>query len=159
MGRIVAPFGVKGWIKVEPWTAAAQNLLAYPAWWIGEGEDWQERKVGESRTQGRMVVARFDGCADRDAAVALRGKQVAVPRAQLPRPQPNEYYWADLIGLRVVNEAGQDFGQVVRILETGANDVLVVQGGRERLIPFIADTIAAIDLQGGLMRVNWDADY
>jgi 16S rRNA processing protein RimM len=159
MGRIVAPFGVKGWIKVEPWTAAAKNLLAYPAWWIGDGEHWQERQVGESRTQGRMVVARLDGCSDRDAAAELRGKQVAVPRERLPQPQSNEYYWADLIGLRVVNEAGRDFGQVVRILETGANDVLVVQGERERLIPFIADAIAAVDLQGGVMRVNWDPDF
>jgi len=159
MGRIVAPFGVKGWVKIDPYTAAAKNLLAYPKWLIGDGAHWQERKVGEARTQGRMVVARFDGCDDRDAADRFRGKQIAVPREQLPKARPNEYYWADLIGLRVVNEAGRDFGQVVRILETGANDVLVVQGERERLIPFIADAIAAVDLQDGLMRVNWDADF
>lgn len=159
MGRIVAPFGVQGWIRIEPWTAAAKNLLAYPKWWLGDGESWQERTVAEARTQGRGVVARLEGCDDRDTAAGFRGREVAVPREQLPKAQANEYYWADLIGLRVVNEAGRDFGQVVRILETGANDVLVVQGERERLIPFIADVIAAVELQDGLMRVNWDPDF
>jgi len=159
MGRIVAPFGVQGWVKVEPLTAAPKNLLAYPQWWIGDGTNWQEHEVAEGRTQGRIVVARLAGCSDRDQAAGFRGTQVAVPREKFPQAQPNEYYWADLIGLRVVNEAGLDFGRVVRILETGANDVLVVQGERERLIPFIADAIAAVDLQDGLMRVNWDADF
>jgi 16S rRNA processing protein RimM len=159
MGRIVAPFGVKGWIKIEPWTAAAKNLLTYPKWWIGDGDGWQERTVDEARTQGRTVVARLEGLDDREAAAGLRGRQVAVPREQLPKAQPNEYYWSDLIGLKVVNEAGRDLGQVVRILETGANDVLVVQGERERLIPFIADVIAAVELQDGLMRVNWDPAF
>jgi 16S rRNA processing protein RimM len=159
MGRIVAPFGIQGWIKVDPWTEAAKNLLAYPKWWVGDDNGWQERTVAEARTQGRTVVARLEGCGDRDEAAGLRGRQVAVPREQLPQAQANEYYWADLIGLRVVNEAGRDFGQVVRILETGANDVLVVQGERERLIPFIAEVIAAVELQDRLMRVNWDADF
>ena len=159
MGRIVAPFGIKGWIKIEPWTAAAKNLLTYPSWWIGDGAEWQERTLAEGRTQGNMLVARLDGCDDRDAADALRGRQVAVDRDRLPRAEPNEYYWADLIGLRVVNEAGRDFGRVVRILETGANDVLVVEGERERLIPFIADVIAAVEMQDGLVRVNWDPDF
>jgi len=159
MGRIVAPFGVKGWLKVEPFTAAAKNLLAYPTWWIGEGSDWEERAVTEARAQGRMVVARIAGCDDRDAAAGYRGRQVGIPRQQLPEAQANEYYWADLIGLGVVNGAGRDFGMVVRIFETGANDVLVVQGERERLIPFIAEVIAAVDLPAGLIRVNWDADF
>jgi 16S rRNA processing protein RimM len=159
MGRIVAPFGIQGWVKVDPLTAEPKNLLAYPEWWVGDGTDWQEHEVAEARTQGRIVVARLAGCGDRDKAAGFRGRQVAVDRQRLPKAQPNEYYWADLIGLRVVNEAGRDFGQVVRILETGANDVLVVQGERERLIPFIADAIAAVDLQGGVMRVNWDADF
>ena len=159
MGRITAPFGVRGWLKIQPYAAEARNLLAYPAWWVGDGTDWREYAVKEARTQGRAVVARIEGCEDRDAAAALRGREIAVPRADLPAPQPNEYYWADLIGLDVVNGAGQQFGRVTRIMETGANDVLVVQGERERLIPFIADAIAAVDLEAGVVRVNWDADF
>jgi 16S rRNA processing protein RimM len=159
MGRIVAPFGVRGWLKIHPFTAETGNLLAYPRWWIGSGADWQERAVTDGKPHGRAVVARIEGCEDRDAALRLRGKEIAVPRERLPKAQPNEYYWADLIGLGVVNEAGVNFGQVIRIIETGANDVLVVQGDRERLIPFIAEVIAGVDLAGGLMRVNWNADY
>ena len=159
MGRIAAPFGVRGWIKVQPFTAAVENLLGYPAWWIGSGGDWQEHAVKEAKAHGRAVIARLEGCDDRDAAARFRGKEIAVSRAQLPATKPNEYYWSDLIGLSVVNGAGQDFGRVTHMMETGANGVLVVQGERERLIPFIADVIAAVDLEAGVMRVNWDADY
>jgi 16S rRNA processing protein RimM len=159
MGRIAAPFGVKGWVKVQPFTATAKNLLAYATWWVGDGDDWQEFAVSEARAQGRSVVARLEGCEDRDSAFRFRGKEIAVPRARLPKPQPNEYYWADLIGLNVVSKAGQDFGRLISIIETGANDVLVVQGERERLIPFIAEVIGEVDLEAGVMRVNWDADY
>jgi 16S rRNA processing protein RimM len=166
MGRIAAPFGVRGWLKVEPFTTAAKNLLAYPTWWIRDGTrdgaEWEAHAVAEARARGRAVIARLAGCEDRDAALELRGAEIAVPRALLPQTQPNEYYWADLIGLKVASSAGVDFGSVIRILATGANDVLVVQSapdGPERLIPFIADVIAEVDLESGAMRVNWDADY
>ena len=159
MGRVAAPFGVKGWLKVQPFTAAAKNLLTYPTWWVGGGDEWRKLPVSEAKAQGRTVVARFEGCENRDAAARFRGKEVAVPRALFPKTQPNEYYWADLIGLDVVNGAGRSFGRVIRLLETGANDVLVVQGERERLIPFIADVIGEVDLETGVIRVHWDADY
>ena len=159
MGRILAPFGVKGWVKVQPNTEAIQNLLAYRTWWVeGEG-DWRERAVAEAKVQGGAVVARLAGCDDRDAAAALRGKPVAVPRAALPQAQGGEYYWADLIGLAVVNTESQPLGSVTGMLKTGANDVLVVQGERERLIPFIADVIRGVDLASGVIRVEWGADY
>lgn len=159
MGRIAAPFGVKGWMKVQPFTAATRNLLAYKTWWIGREDGWREITVAEARVQGRAVAARLEGCEDRNAAASLRGYWVAVPREALPRTEGGEYYWADLIGLNVVNAAGQDFGRVTRILQTGANDVLVVEGGRERLIPFIADVIREVDPAAGVIRVEWGADY
>ena len=159
MGRIVAPFGVRGWLRIHPFTATAKSLLAYPAWWVGGGDDWQERAVAEAKTHGRAVIAQLEGCADRDAALRLRGREVAIPRAQLPKARADEYYWADLIGLSVVNGAGRDLGSIVRVFETGANDVLVVHGERERLIPFIADVIGEVDLEARRMRVNWDADF
>jgi 16S rRNA processing protein RimM len=159
MGRISAPFGVKGWVKVQPNTAEARNLLDYRTWCVeGEG-GWQEVAVAEARVHGRAVLARLEGCVDRDAAAALRGKSVAVPRAALPDARRGEYYWADLIGLAVVDGAGQALGSITGVLQTGANDVLVVTGERERLIPFIADVIRDVDLAGGVMRVEWGADY
>ena len=159
MGRIAAPFGVKGWVRIRPNTAAPRNLLSYPTWWVGSDGNWRETAVAEAKVQDRAVVARLEGCDDRDAAAALRGKSVAVPREALPRAQQGEYYWADLIGLKVANTAGQELGRVTGMLQTGANDVLVVAGERERLIPFIAEVIREVDPTGGFVRVEWGADY
>jgi len=159
MGWISAPFGVKGWVKVEPNTAATGNLLAYKTWWVGREGDWREIAVAEARVQGRALVARLEGHDDRDAAAALRGKSVAVPRAALPRTQSGEYYWADLIGLAVVNGSAQGLGRITGVLQTGANDVLVVAGERERLIPFIAEVVRDVNMAAGVVRVEWGADY
>lgn len=161
MGRVFAPFGVKGWIKIQPFTAAIDSLMAYDTWWVGCDGGWQEHAVDRAQVQGRTLVAKLKACDDRNVAMLFKGRQVAVPREALPRAAANEFYWADLIGLRVINDEAQDFGEVTRILETGANEVLVVQGedGQERLIPFIADAIRAVDLAAGVIRVDWGADY
>ena len=160
MGRITAPFGVKGWVKVQPLTAAAKSLLDYPRWWVERGGDWQEYEIVEARVQSTTaVVARLAGCEEREGAARFRGCEVAVPRSQLPQTRPNEYYWADLLGLAVVNGESRELGSVVGILQTGANDVLVVQGERERLIPFIATVIREVDTGAGVVRVNWSAEY
>jgi 16S rRNA processing protein RimM len=126
---------------------------------VEDGGEWRDRSVAQAKVHGHTVVAKLDGCEDRDAAAALRGKLVAVPRAELPGTQSGEYYWADLIGLAVVNESAQPLGRVSGMLQTGANDVLVVSGERERLIPFIATVVRSVDLPAGVMRVEWDADY
>jgi 16S rRNA processing protein RimM len=159
MGRVSAPFGVTGWIRVQSFAAAAENLLDYPMWWLGRESEWRQYRVADSRVQGHTVVAKLEGCDNRDAAAGLRGYEVAVPRDELPQAGADEYYWIDLIGLNVVNTAGKDFGRVARILQTGANDVLVVEGTRERLIPFIASVIREVDPPSGVIRVDWDADY
>ena len=158
MGRIAAPFGVKGWVRIQPETAAPGSLLAYKTWWIGNG-DWRETAVAEAKVHGNSLAARLEGFQDRDAAAALRGKSIAVPRSQLPKARDDEYYWADLLGLRVVNGEGQELGSIAQILQTGANDVLVVQGERERLVPFIADVIREVDTTAGVVRVEWSAEY
>lgn len=161
MGRVSAPFGVKGWIKVQPFTSEVDSLTSYKKWWLDIDGDWQEHAVESAQAQGRTIVAKLEACDDRNLAVMYRGKQVAVPREALPKAAANEFYWADLVGLRVINDEARDFGAVIRILETGANDVLVVQGdgGQERLIPFIADAIRKVDLAAGVIRVNWGLDY
>jgi 16S rRNA processing protein RimM len=159
MGRIVAPFGIKGWVKIQPYTATAQSLLDYPAWWVDRNDGWRECEVEQARRQNDMVVAKFAGCDDRDAAVRMKGLEVAVSREALPAAAPDEYYWTDLIGLRVENRQAQQLGVVTRMMETGANDVLVVEGDRERLIPFIVDVVKGVDLEAGTITVDWDADY
>jgi 16S rRNA processing protein RimM len=160
MGRIIAPFGIKGWVKIQPLTSAAKNLLDYPNWWLGRGAEWRECEVAEAQAHSeKVVVARFVGCTDRDVAAGYRGSDIAVPREQLPQARPGEYYWADLIGLAVVNTAEQALGRIEGVMQTGANDVLVVQGERERLIPFIAGVIREVDPAAGVVRVDWSAEY
>ena len=170
MGRISAPFGIKGWIRVQPYTRAASNLTHYPTWWLSTAAGWQEYKVEQSQAQGTDVVAKLAGCDDRDLAAAFKGQQVAIPREAFPPAEKDEFYWADLIGLKVVNSEGLDFGVVDSVLETGANDVMVVQqsaaavleqGGKEqeRLIPFIAEVVKRVDIAASLIEVEWGADY
>ncbi len=163
MGRVTVPFGVKGWIKIYALTAQTGNLRRYPVWWLGHDGDWREMRVAAAKVHGNTLVAQLAGVEDREAAIALKGWEVAVPRSQLPGAADGEFYWADLIGLRVVNMEQHEFGRVARVLQTGANDVLVVAGGngneRETLIPFIASAIRQVDLAAGVISVDWGKDY
>lgn len=170
MGRVVAPYGVYGWLKVIPDTEAIDGLFDYDTWWLGKGDDWREMVVETAKLHNDVIVVKLEGIDDRDAAFACKGKQIAVPRDQLPEPEPNEYYWSDLIGLRVKNQQGVDFGLIEDVFETGANDVLVVKAEviksetnkdkpQERLLPFIASVVLEVDLKAKTMLVDWDEDF
>jgi 16S rRNA processing protein RimM len=159
MGRVTGPFGVLGWVKIHPYTETSDSLLGYQTWWVGRDESYGEHAVSGAKVHGAEVVAKLEGYDDRDAVATLKGMLVAVPRAELPGTKKDEYYWTDLIGLSVVNTEGVEFGTVKELLETGANDVLVVQGERERLIPFIRQVVLDVDLEGGAVKVDWGADY
>jgi 16S rRNA processing protein RimM len=159
MGHVSAPFGVQGWIKVHPYTETNTGLTGYTTWWLGKNGSYQAYEVLEARAQGTEVVAKLKGFEDREAALSLRGMEVAVPRNKLPKTRRDEYYWSDLIGLKVVNTEGLSLGTVKQMLATGANDVLVVGGERERLIPFVRQVIQDVDVQGGTIQVEWGADY
>lgn len=122
--------------------------------------DWQEAIPEQGRAHGKGVVARLADCTDRDQAQRLIGYEIGIHLDQLPSLPPGEYYWKDLIGLQVVNADGDDFGKVENLLETGANDVLVVKGDRERLIPFVMkQVIVEVDLAEGRIRVDWDKEF
>ena len=161
VGRILAAYGVKGWVKVNSFTEPANRIGTYrPLYGRRERGEWRPVELLEARIHGKGVVARIAGCDDRDAAERLRGLELAITREQLPRPAPNDYYWIDLIGTRVLTLAGDDLGQVDNLMETGANDVLVVKGERDRLIPFILEqVIKEVDLEAGVIRVDWDTDF
>lgn len=160
MGRITVPFGVKGWVKVHPYTETPDSLLAYSKWWIGGDSGWQELAVEKAEVHSVSVAAKLAGCDDREAAALYRGRQIAIAREAFPAAGENEFYWADLIGLSVVNEQDEDFGKVTEVFKTGANDVLVVvAGNRERLIPFLESVIRKVDLAEGVIRVDWGLDY
>jgi len=174
MGRVVAPYGVFGWLKVLPDTEAIDGLFDYDTWWLGKGDDWREMVVETAKIHNDVILVKLEGINDRDAAFACKGKQVAVPRAQLPEPEENEYYWSDLIGLHVKNLQGVDFGVIEDVFETGANDVLVVKNTavkdavtkdaakekpQERLLPFVASVVLEVDLKAKAMLVDWDPDF
>ena len=159
MGRILAPFGVRGWIKVRQQTENVDGLLAYRTWWLAAEAEWRAYRLLEGRVHGDGLVARLEGVDDRDQAIRLRGWQIAVPRSELPPAPEGEYYWSDLIGLEVVNREGVKLGQVAEVFATGANDVLVVRGERERLIPFIEPVVVKVDIEGSLLTLDWGADY
>jgi len=159
MGRITAPYGVKGWIKIHPYTEAIEGLTRYAEWWLGKQGEWRKAVVIQSRPQGKTLVAKLQGCDDRAAAQLLKNLHIAVERSHLPAAKEGEYYWADLIGLEVVNLRGEALGVVSALFATGANDVLRVQGERERLIPFIPQVVREVSLDAAAIRVDWGLDY
>jgi 16S rRNA processing protein RimM len=160
LGRIGAPHGVRGWVRVQSWTRPPEAILGFGEWLVGEAGDRRPCRVAETAVSGKALVARLEGVDDREGAAALRHAEIAVPRDALPDPEPGEWYWADLEGLAVATVDGVPLGHVDHLLETGANDVLVVRGERERLIPWIMErTIRRVDPEQGRIVVDWDPDF
>ena len=163
LGRIVAPYGIKGWVRIHPFGDDPAAWRGMRTWWLGgsaEGDQWFPRELEDLRMQGNGLVAKLSGCDDRGAAEGLDGLYVAAPREDLPPPAEDEFYWADLVGLEVVNEADESLGKVDSLIETGANDVLVVRHGKdERLLPFIAQVVKDVDRAAGRIRVAWQKDW
>ena len=161
MGKVVGAQGIQGWVKVQTFTEYLDSLLDYNTWYVGNEQEWRPLEVLEANVHGgRVLIAKLQGIPDRTAAEKYKGLLIAVPRAELPEKEEGEYYWSDLIGLTVENLQGEMFGTVDSLLETGANDVLVVKGeSGEKLIPFIDSVIKQVSLKDKTIRVDWQADY
>jgi 16S rRNA processing protein RimM len=159
LGRIVGVFGVKGWVRIESHTRPREAIFGYSPWGLGLKTGWERRAVLNGEARGKSLVAKIEGIEDRELARELIGTEIAVPRADLPAPEKGEIYWADLVGCSVVNLENQDFGKVTGLLETGANDVLIVKGEKERLIPYTDQVVKEVDLDQALIRVDWDIDF
>lgn len=161
VGRVGAPVGLAGAVRVWSFTVPPEALLDYGSFTVRlAGQERTLEPVGGA-TRGRSLVLNFSGVADRDAAARLTGVELAVARGRFAPLPAGEYYWADLEGLAVVDLDGQRLGSVASLMETGANDVLVVRdGSRERLIPYLRDqVIRAVDLAGGTITVDWAVDW
>ena len=159
LGKISAPFGVRGWSKVTSFTEPPEGILEYKIWSVVKNGSARTLKVLQGKPHGKFMVARFEGIEDRDAAALLTHSEVQVQRDQLPESDDG-HYWADLIGLDVVTKDGVKLGTVESLMETGANDVLVVKGESERLVPWIEDeVIVKVDLDGRIITVDWDPDF
>jgi 16S rRNA processing protein RimM len=160
VGQLVGVYGVRGWLRLKSFTDPIENIVEYAPWQVRFRGQWRDVDVVAARAHGKGLVVQLDGVDDRDAAAAWVGSDVAVARDALPRLSNDEYYWSDLIGLEVVTTGGATLGHVDSLLETGANDVLVVRGDRERLIPFLPDRVVRkVDLDARRIEVEWDPDF
>ena len=162
LGRLADPYGIKGWLRLHAFGDDPLSWAEMPVWWLAkDGEPWRECGLKSLKVHGDGVVVLLDGVPDRTAAEALKGTLVGAPRDVLPETEADEFYWGDLIGLEVVNAAGEKLGKVAGLIETGASDVLrvVADDATERLLPFVAAVVLAVDKEAGLIRVEWGSDW
>lgn len=159
LGRISGILGLQGWVKVFSYARPREAIIGYSPWLVKIAGKWREVTLEDGRAQGKGVVVKLTGFDDRDQASGLIGADIAIKLTQLPPLKQGEYYWAQLVGLEVVNLAGEKFGKVSHLFDTGGNDVLVVRNGRERLLPVTANVIREVDLETGVIRVDWEMDF
>ena len=162
VGRVVGAFGVRGEVKLESWTEPRSAIFGYRPWILRDARGVERELMGvRGRQVGKGLSAEIPGVEDRDAAEAMRGTEVWVPRSALPKAAEGEFYWIDLEGLEVVNTEGRAMGRVSHLFATGANDVLVARDGdREWMIPFVRPQfVTDIDTAAGRITVDWDPDF
>ena len=160
MGRVSGVYGVRGWLRVRSDCEPAEQLLAYSPWQLKTASGWRSHPLEDGKAHGPGLVAKLVAVDDREQARQLVGADIAVDRSQLPALAQDEYYWNDLIGFGVVTRDGEELGRVTGLMQTGANDVLVVNGERERLIPFIREQVVlAVDAEARRIEVDWDPDF
>ena len=165
LGRIVAPFGIKGWVRIAPFGDDPESWAEMPRWWISPDDNapddaWKPVELTGCKPHGTGLVASLREVPDRNAAEDVKGWFVAAPRESMPEPAADTYYWGDLVGLTVVNREGETLGEVAGLLSTGAHDVLrVVSGDDEHLIPFVAAYALQVDLAARRITVDWQKDW
>jgi 16S rRNA processing protein RimM len=161
LGRVSGLYGVRGWVKVHSDTDPRENIVKYTPWYIDRGRGWETCELDGGRAHGKSVVAKLKGCDDRDAAAEWIGASIAVRRDQLASQLvEGEFYWTDLEGLEVETTEGVVLGRIDHLFETGANDVMVVKGDRQRLIPYLWEQVVKeVNLEDRRMVVDWDPEF
>jgi 16S rRNA processing protein RimM len=166
VGKVSTAFGIKGWVKVYSFTDPMKGILDYKNWLLKVKGQWLPYKVKEGKPQGKGIVAKFEGINDRDLALALSQIEIAVLSSDLPQLAEDEFYWSQLVGLNVVNKNGELLGKIDQLFNSGApHDVLSVKGcegsldQQDRLIPYVDAVVGEIDLDAGVMQVDWEADF
>lgn len=159
VGQIGATYGVKGWLKILSYTEKVSNIVEYLPWYIEDVTGWKHIVVQDNQDYGKGLIVKLEGFDTPEAARLLSGKKIAILRSQLPKLEKNEYYWSDLKGLTVIDQHGVTLGNVVYLIATGANDVLVIKGNdnKEHAIPYLlGDVVKDINLAKGEMHVTWE---
>lgn len=171
VGRILDAWGIKGGLKVQAYSADADALFGAKRWYLkstGPKPGQVTLAVRSVREQGEGIVATAEGVDDRNAAEALRGHEIYIPRSDFPRTPDGEYYWVDLIGLQVFNRDGDTLGRVIGLIDTGPHCVLRIlppgvaepaKPDQERLIPFVGAFVDDVSLESGRITVDWGLDY
>ncbi|MEW5888609.1 MAG: ribosome maturation factor RimM [Pseudomonadota bacterium] len=161
LGRVTAPFGIRGWVKIHPFGDDPEMWSEMPQLWLGADDQWRPFDLKDLARHGKGLIAAFRGVEDRNTAGKLTGLLVGAPREVLPATDDNEYYWADLIGLEVVNCQGDSLGRVTGLMSSGAHEILCVRDGedKKRLLPFVAAVVKNVDRAAGIIRVDWEADW
>ena len=160
MGRLSAPYGIKGWLRVQAFTASPQSLSKYSRWCVHFESKWTWIAVEDSRIQHQGLIAKFVGYEDREQVAKLRGSEFGVRRDELPELPEKEYYWHELVGFTVINIKGEPLGVIDYLFDSGAQPVIVLKDGKEeRLIPWVDHIIDHIDTGNRIITVEWELDY
>jgi len=164
LGRVTAPYGVQGWVRLHAFGDDPDSWREIERWWLGRDENdfsgWRAYPLRDLRLQGKGWVAKLAGVDDRNGAEQLVGQYVGAPRSALPATQQDEYYWGDLVGLSVVNTKQEQLGCVTELIESGAHAVMVVMDGdTQRLLPFVGHVVKAVDVAAGKIQVDWERDW
>jgi len=159
LGRIAGLHGLQGGLKVYSYTRPAEGILEYTPWYLDVGGAWQAVVRTDAYARQKRLIAYLEGFGDRDRATGLVGADIAVRRVQFRPLQVGEHYWVDLIGLEAYTPSGQHLGSVVGMLDTGANDVLIVRGKRDRLVPYVEGVyVLNVDLVNRRLALDWPRD-
>ncbi len=160
LGYVSGVHGLKGWVKVFSYTDPRAAILDYQPWRLGApGEDSEPVHIERGQPHGKTIIASLPGVTTPEAARALVGREIRIRRSALPESEPGSWYWMDLVGLEVLNQDGVRLGTVKQMIETGANDVMVLAGERERLVPFVQEQVVrSVDLAAGQILVDWHPD-
>lgn len=160
VGRFGRPHGIKGFVTIHSFTEPRDNILRYTDWYVFLNMEWQPIQLLSVEVQNKAIIAQVKGYPERESVARLTNLEIAVAKEQLAQLEPGEYYWHDLIGMAVVNQKGDSFGTVTEIMPTGSNDVLVVQGEKKHLIPYLpGQFVTSINIEQNLITVDWDLDF
>jgi 16S rRNA processing protein RimM len=161
IGKFGKTFGIKGWITVRSFTDPKENIVCYKNWYFkgGKAKEWTKIDIEQSSLRGKNILVKILDLNTIEEVTPFINAEIAIKKSELPPLTIGEYYWAELEGLKVINQQNEELGTVSHLFATGANDVLFVKNHREHLIPFIKDVIIKVDLAKKLIVVAWDTDF
>ena len=160
MGRLSSPYGIKGWIRVQSYASSTASLCNQAIWWVNVSSHWLSLELKSTRLHQEDLIVKFSGFDDRDRIAKFKGTEFGIERHLLPALERDEYYWHDLIGFSVINTAGESFGVIDHLFDSGAQPVIVTRDAeRERLIPWVDHIIKRVNPKSRVLTVDWDLDY